>query len=254
MKKLILTAALLLFTGATFAQFQFSVHLGGSIPTRDFGQTAIYNGALVGSILFDEGRDGNAGVGFNIGAKGKFFLPDEEGLGIIVTIDGFYNGLNGDAEDFFEVEKYKAEQLDITRPRHINIPIMLGFNYQMDFGDMVGIWVEAAAGPNVRMITDMVVSGSGYDYDYNSSYRYSYKYDYKPSVCFSYQLGVGAMIASHISLGVHYYGSGYQNVSYTYSWDRWGLYYDASSGSVTASSSHKKFKTGMWVLRLGYHF
>ena len=168
MKKAILTAAMLLFTGATFAQFQFSVHLGGSLPTGDFGKTQISNEDIYSSVLFnDYGEQGNAGPGFNLGVKGKGSLP-VEGLGLIATVDGFYNSLNKDMYKFrernlnsvYDGGDYRDVAMEIKLPRYINIPVMLGLNYQMDFSDAFGIWVEAAAGLNVRIITN-------YEYEYD---------------------------------------------------------------------------------------
>ncbi len=254
MKKAILTAAMLLFAGATFAQFQFSVHLGGSLPAGNFGKTQISNEDIYSSVLFNNyGEQGNAGPGFNLGVKGKGFLP-VEGLGFIATVDGFYNSLNKDMYKFRErilnSVDYRDVDWEIKFPRYINIPVMLGLNYQMDFSDAFGIWVEAAAGLNVRIITDFETEYSEWSF-YNEEIV-----DYRTSVCFAYQMGFGAMFANRISLGIHYYNLGIKSISYADSWttidDRAGL--DLFHSGYSNNDGYQKLKTSMFVLRIGYHF
>lgn len=260
MKKLILTAALLLFTGATFAQFQFSVHLGGSLPTGDFGKTQISNEDIYSSVLFnDYGEQGNAGPGFNLGVKGKGSLP-VEGLGLIATVDGFYNSLNKDMYKFrernlnsvYDGGDYRDVAMEIKLPRYINIPVMLGLNYQMDFSDAFGIWVEVAAGLNVRIITDF--GTENFEWEGDLWYHIKNEVDYKTSVCFAYQMGLGAMFANRISLGIHYYNLGNKSLTRTESQTSIDDYGGESLFIFPTNDGYQKLKSSMFVLRLGYHF
>ena len=44
--------------------------------------------------------DGGAGVGFNVGFKAKFDIPQIEGLGFIATADFFWNGLTNEIRNW----------------------------------------------------------------------------------------------------------------------------------------------------------
>lgn len=267
----------------------FSFYLGTAVPAGMFGNGTISadnQPNVAWNPLLNNITDGGAGVGFNVGFKAKFDIPQIEGLGFIATANFFWNGLTNEIRNWqanyvedllanqpsmpFYDNKYTSsgnsngykESYDVklSLPNHINIPIMGGLNYEYDFSDEVDLWAEFGVGINIGMLTDIVLESSWrYNYDnsagdFKGDNSYEYKsqnkieFDVKPS--FAFQLGAGIKVLDKISIGFHYYSLGNRELT--------GRYYQdaepAGKSSVNYVDDNKTIKTSIVSIRLGYHF
>lgn len=241
MKKFFFTfiSLMVLSFSTLFAQTHTSLHFGGSFPMGSFGESNVDKGkwALLGSS-----DQGGAGLGFNVGLKMKFDIPSISGLGVIATADFIFNGLNSDVKDFVEELEDEADE-DITTPRYMNIPIMVGANYAYPLSSAVSVYGEAALGLNIRKITDFKES-----YEYSSvEGETSLKYDVATS--FAFQLGAGFLFNEKFSIGVNYYILGSAQVKGKMEDD-----YDYTKESDSEKFKFKDVSPSMLLVRLGFHF
>ena len=297
MRKSIIKIGALVFTailtfGSVNAQDErnvdFSLYLGTSVPAGSFGNGTISadnQPNVAWNPLLSNITDGGAGVGFNVGFKAKFDIPQIEGLGFIATADFFWNGLTNEIRNWQAnyVENLLANQpsmpnynnkyissgnsngyeasydVKLALPNHINIPIMGGLNYEYDFSDEVDLWAEFGVGVNIGMLTDIVLETtwrSNYDNsvgDFKGDNSYEYKsqnkieFNVKPA--FAFQLGAGIKVLDKISIGFHYYSLGNRELI--------GKYYqggEVDKSSVNYVDDNKTIKTSIVSIRLGYHF
>ncbi len=200
----------------------FSVHLGAAFPTGYFADE-------------DNFPQGGAGTGFALGLKKTWALP-QNGLGLFLGVDFIYNGANSELKDIFD----EADESKI--PHNINIPVLIGLNYNCDLDSDLSLWFEAGIGPNFRMISKAEMSI--YDYSYNSTIKESYKM----STSVALQLGCGFMIKDKVSLGLHYYSLGKAKLEYEYEEEEY------SYNSVTYKGSYTGEPVNVFMIRLGYNF
>ena len=217
-----LVVIMLFACGSAKAQTQVYLNLGASFPTGDFAE-----GDDEYLILTDENSDGGgAGFGANLGFK--FLFPTKaNGLSVLLSIDGVYNGLNSDVKDAIdkmedEYSRMLEQQLgddfnfhaytDIHKPSYFNIPLMAGLNYCYDFNDNFGIYGEAGIGADLRIISKLKLDaeGSGTDVYYHekvtASLKVTQKYD--PTVSFAFQVGAGVKISNRFTIGFNFYNLG----------------------------------------------
>lgn len=187
--------------------------------------------------------NGGAGTGFNVGLKLKFDIHSVSGLGVVVGADFFYNGMNSDVKDASDDD----ENGDITLPKYLNIPVMVGLNYEHAISSSCKLYGEVALGLNFRIITDITVEGfaqSNYD---GSMYPYELTIDYDRATSFGFQLGAGIVVNDRYSLGLHYYILGSSKIK------------AESVFESEYSTDSEKYPTGkitpsILSLQLGYHF
>ena len=252
-KFLLMILAFWLGCGALSAQTQTYLNLGVSLPTGDFADGDGQSFAPMG-----ESKEGGAGVGANLGFKWKF--PTEaEGLGVLLSIDGIYNGLNSDVKDAFEdlVDGYEYEGADVTlhKPNYINVPVLVGLNYCYDASDNIGIYGEAGIGLDARFMTKLKLELeiSGYDYYGDRiSYERTLEYKYDPAVAFAFQLGAGIVINKRFTLGVNLYNLGSSKIKGKITEEKKEYLY----GEYDFESNKEKFKyralsSTMVLLRFG---
>ena len=163
MKKLVkmfALAVMMIYCSQAMAQTRGAMFLGASFPMSDFADfEGIRDFALV-STDHDE-DDAGAALGFNAGLK-WYYNVGVKGLGVMLSVDGFYNGPNSDLKTAYRNGEgsmgnqwaggsytYKAT------PKYINVPVMLGLNYMFRINPQLGLYVEAGAGGNLRFITGM---------------------------------------------------------------------------------------------------
>lgn len=254
-------------TSATMAQneqqssadnkkIEFSIHLGGNVPLGFWedeepdriGYADI--GLPLKSTSYDDGTYyGDADMGFNLGIKVKYNIPKLKGLGLMATADVFFNTSND-----FELKEIDDDDFILHTTEHqcyINVPLMLGVNYNLALGNNFGIWAEAGIGANLRMITDQ-----SYSFEAALSTLGEVEvistWDYQNSIDMAFQVGIGMMIMDKVSLGVHYYNLGNSDVM--------GICdtkYITPIGTYTDGGdllNYGKLNTSMFVFRLGYHF
>ena len=236
-------------------QTDFSFHLGGVFPLGSYAESkdnlnSLQNGnyEIAWNTITDKA---GATLGLNLGAKLRFNLPAKKGFGVIATADLFFNPSNKEARDWVEdymilnTENIGIKNYDISIPKYINIPIMLGLNYEYNIKDNVKIWGEAAVGFNIGIITDYTIDAPEYYYEYYVDY-----YNHS-TLCF--QLGVGVLLLEQLSVGLHYYNLGLQYINGFYEYTSPSEY---TSSSISASGPVElgMINPNMITLGLGYHF
>lgn len=218
MKKLVKVfalAALLVIGGQSLAQTRGAMFLSASFPVKDFAVFDSFNDFALTTVDIDD-DDAGAGIGFNVGLK-WYFNVGVKGLGVMLSVDGFYNGNNADLKDAFRNKEgmfdgyiYNSSFEYNFTPRYINVPAMLGLNYIYHLNPNFGIFVEAGAGGNLRFITDMeYVTKQSLDIlgiNINSNTKVTNDYD--KALSFAYQVGAGIEVAKNLVIGCSFYDLG----------------------------------------------
>lgn len=250
-KKIVLLIVAIFGVNCVNAQKDFSYHLGILFPQGKFADSRDDGNVAWG---YETDRAG-AGFGFNFGMKLRFEYPSIKGLGIIATADFFYNTPNDDIQDWKDdiEESWDADEFSLKAPKYINIPIMVGLNYEYEINDNTKFFGEGALGFNIGTLTDFSLYASGteeYSYaDYNWTERK--EYSYKTNLSFAFQFGAGFMFNNKYSLGVHYYLLGSQKIK--------GEYlirstYDVLSDKDEGRFTFKSINPSILAIRFGYHF
>lgn len=254
-KRIALLIIVILGTNCVKAQTDFSIHLGGALPLGSYAESqdtpnSLQNGDYVIAWNTKTNKAG-AALGLNFGAKLRFNLPAIKGLGIIATTDLFFNPSNKEARDFFEdymmvtMENIGIRKYDISIPKYINIPIMLGLNYEYNIKDNVKIWGEGGVGLNIGIITDLTMEASEYDWRYLAEINYDNQYT------LGFQLGAGVLLSEQLSIGLHYYNLGSQRIEGIMKYTSTS---DYGAEGDRAIVSFDRINPNMLTLRLGYHF
>ena len=238
--------AVLLFSVNVMAQTSFSYHLGASKPLGDFANSRAEDRGDV--IWYDlDSKKGGAGMGLNLGVKMKSDIASIEGLGFIFTTDVFYNGANEDVKEWknelleeFE-DEYEYDESKLTLPKWLNIPVMVGLNYEYAINDDFGIWTEFGAGANLGKLTNH----KGFFEIDNWEYTHKDVYEFKVSA--AVQLGVGVKLSDKISMGVHYYSFGNRRIEGQ-------CFEDVNGEEYDDKFKCKSITPTMLTFRIGYHF
>ena len=222
-KKVFIAAALMaMLGGAAMAQGTFTIKLGGGFPMGDFADAkANSNNGDIRWGLIDKKTDGGAGLGFNAGFEYNIPVSNINGLGVVISVDAFYNGLNEDLNDYFTDFK---EELDddydswsLSTPTYLNFPIMVGAKYDLPLTSGISLYAAGAAGVNIRMITPLEVVREGYIEVYDEDYGYylgtakaerSDSWEYDMAVSFGFRLAAGVTFAEKYSVELGYYNLG----------------------------------------------
>lgn len=213
---MIFSLAILMGCGALFAQNSFRITVGGSMPIGNFGKAKVINNAVDKWALLtnDKSGYGGAGMGFSVGLQEKIGFPSVEGLGVILSIDGFYNGLNSELNDVYEETAESLEHdedikdVSLKTQKHLNFAPMAGVNYEYNLNESFGIFAEVGLGANMRKITNLSLEIDGTD---GLSYYGKDKYDIKFS--FAYKIGLGVIVGNRFVIGIHYFGLGTSKVT-----------------------------------------
>ena len=203
-------------------------------------------------MVDEDFTEGGAGMGFTAGLKFKF-NTGVKGLGVILSVDGIYNGLNSDVRDFFEdVEDEWEEEFDdfsMKTPKYLNVPLMVGANYTYDVSPKFGIYGEAGLGANLRYITKLELDGKGTYY--GDTYKINLAVDYDPTFTLAYQLGAGIEINKSITIGINYYNLGAGKVSGKMKEKET---YNGSTDSDSEKFKYKRVTPTLVMLRVGFRF
>ena len=276
MKKFTLVAALMLISVLAFAQkpVRFGVYVGEATPFGGISQgeakkTLEYPlGDLSKWALANEdGTEGYAGIGFNVGFDVTVALP-VEGLGVFGGIDFFINTNKSALKDCLE-EYSKDEVVHTTyvsdvkykKPNFMNIPILFGLNYLHDFNNIVGIWGEAGIGPNFRLISDYEKTT-----DFNTAIGMAFPdgeiieciqettgIDYKSAVTLAFKLGGGVMLWDKMSIGLDFYYLGSAKIEGTNIYELGGTDYAYKLDNKNFKGKNE-ISASELVVRVGYHF
>ncbi len=261
-KKIALLIIAILGVNSVNAQTDFSIHLGMLFPQGDFAESRMDK---VQVAWIDKTDRAGAGLGFDVGMKFRFNIPSVKGLGIIASADFFLNMPNDDVKDWKEdmiseiEDNDEWDEFSMSLPHYINIPIMVGLNYEYGINDNIKIWGEGALGLNIGTLTSIKQYGSGTSERYNYEYDYYYdvdkertiKYSYNTNTSLAFQFGAGFMFNDKYSLGVHYYSLGSQKIKGEATFEE---IYDGESNIEDERFTFKSIKPQMLTIRLGLHF
>lgn len=238
--------------GAAMAQTTFTFKLGGGFPTGDFADG---NENHWGLLQKDE--EGGAGTGFNLGAEWRFNVASINGLGIVLSLDGFYNGLNEDINDLFDEMIDEAEDNDrdvsLRKPSYLNFPLMVGANYQFDVAPGMKLFGTAGIGANLRIVTPLVieVEYSRYDSYYSGTdhVETTETFSWKSSVSFGFRLAAGVIFNDKYSIELGYYNLGAGKVKAELEEEYHSTYNGSDNG--TDKVTLKSITPEMFTVRLG---
>lgn len=203
-----------------FAQSNFTLSVGGALPLGDYaeGTGNSKTGVTKWELLGKSKGKGGAGMGVRLGLQEKIGIPSVDGLGITISVDAFFNGLNSDLKDFFsDMESseddyddyYKAasdEEGSITKPYYLNIAPMLGVNYEYDISESFGLFAGMGLGANFRKITNYVVEYSSGDGVVESTMKYDL------GISFAFKVGIGAVVMDKVVIGLDFFSLGSSQV------------------------------------------
>jgi len=168
----------------------FSIHLGGALPFGQFTKSPAY---IVPCALGDKG---SAIFGASLGLRYNYTFAgttiEDSGFGIFVSADAMWNYINKDVRNAYDLVK-------CTKPMYLNVPIIIGGTWMSDFvNSPANIWVEAGIGCDLFLKTTEGWNNATVSYKMNPE--------------FACELGVGVMFIKTISVGVHYYWLGKQDI------------------------------------------
>jgi hypothetical protein len=203
MKKFkVLFVLFILSTVSLIAQSKSEIQIGLATPTGDFADDdeddAVFNGS------------GYAATGFFLGYKSLSPLSTK-GLFWTLSVGVMYNDLSSDLKDDLEesIEDYYDGDYDITYLKYLNIPIMVGLQYEQPMSEKIKLYGEAGVGVNILKLTNMSTSVE----DYESTYSFD------PSIKLGYKIGGGVLIKDKYTISMVYTGLGSHKVKYTYEED-----------------------------------
>jgi len=204
---------LLVVGGQAMAQTRGAMFLSASFPA--FSDYGVFDDFDDFALTSQDGDDGGAGIGFNLGLK-WYFNVGVEGLGVMLSLDGFYNGPNSDLKTAYRNQEgyvggqYFGSGLEYnSTPKYINAPLMLGLNYIYHFNPNFGIYVEAGAGANARFITSMETVRK-YVLAVETQQTTTQKFD--NAFTFAWQGGIGIEVAKNLVIGFSVYDLGKADV------------------------------------------
>lgn len=248
-KKIALLIVAILGVNYANAQKDVSIHLGMLFPQGDFAESRMNNGQVA---WLDKTDRAGAGLGFDAGLKFRFNLPSVKGLGFITTADFFLNMPNDDVKDWkedyiSEMEEYSdVYEFSIAIPHYINIPIMVGLNYEYEIKDNIKFWGEGALGLNIGALTNYkqsIISEGGEE---------TMEVSYNTNTSLAFQFGAGFMFNDKYSLGVHYYSLGSQKIKGEATFEE---IYDGGYSDIDEERfTFRSINPGMLTIRFGYHF
>ena len=209
--KVLALAAMLVMGGQAMAQTRGAMFLSASFPLKDYADFDGFDDFALTALDADADECGT-GIGFNVGFK-WYFNVGVEGLGVMLSLDGIYNGPNADLksayrdmESTFNGQIYNNSFKYNSKPQFINAPLMLGLNYIYHFNPNLGIYVEAGAGANFRFITGMETVGKSTLLNVETQTTTTQKYDM--GISFAYQAGIGIEVARNLVIGCSFYDLG----------------------------------------------
>lgn len=205
------------------AQNDIKLYAGAAFPNGKFGEFKEDYFSLTNGQKY-----GGAGTGLSLGVSFKYNITGMKGLGIIASANLMFNPLNGDANDFID-EAEMEENFDISRPKYISIPLLVGGNFSYPLSNEVSIFAEAQIGVNFRIITDMTMEQGSSEITMS----------YSNATTFAYQVGAGLGFKKKYSISVEYYNLGAGKMKGK-----------LSPGSDTMTGA--KLTPALIALRLGY--
>ena len=231
-KNLILVFVFFSITILSKAQGTFGLHVGASFPMGDFADDKSDN-------------SGSAGTGLNVGLKYFYPVSTCKGLSLTAGIDWLDNGLNQNTLDNLKnqinTNTLGITGLSISTFDYINIPVLVGFNYNYPVDKTLSLFGDAALGINYSKITDFSILFKYQGTQVKSTQLFT------PKTNLAFQFGGGLLILNSYTIGLHY------NMLGTYAFK--GKVTTVAAGqSQTENSSDTKVKISTLTLAAGIHF
>lgn len=235
MKKLLVSLFLLLCFGS-YAQnkLNWSASVGGSFPIGAFANMTYDPNTLVSDCgIFDENVNcGAASTGFNFGVEAMLPMKTEK-LSFTFSVDILYNGMNSVAKKYLNIMaayvdnsfRQEMQSSGVTtvssscvvsgKPAYLNIPLMIGFKYDIPLNSEMKLFAEGGVGANIRFITPIKLTErasytSGGYYDEITVVE---TFNYATKGSFAFRVGAGLKFAENLSLSAYYYYIGEGDVS-----------------------------------------
>ena len=222
--KVFAMAVMLIIGGQAMAQSRGAMFLGVSFPMKDYAK---YDGNFYNFALTSHNKDvcdAGAGMGFNAGLK-WYYNVGINGLGVFLSVDGFYNGPTKELKNAYRDQEGAAGGNFVggsfsynATPKYINVPAMLGLNYILYFNSNLGFYVEAGAGGNLRLITDLESVTKGTLFGVET--QVTETYDFEKAFTFAYQAGIGFEVAKNLVIGCSFYDLGSATVESEHTWKK----------------------------------
>ena len=214
--KLFALVAVMLVCGQSMAQTRGAMLLGASFPMGDFAK---FDGMDDFALVSHDEVEGGAGIGFNLGFK-WYFNVGVKGLGVMLSADGMYNGPCADLKTYYRNTEANVGNSLLggsfkytATPKYINIPVMVGLNYIYHFNPNFGLFVEAGAGGNLRLITEMSTLAKQEVLQVETKTAITNHYD--AAFSFAWQAGLGFEVAKNLVIGCSFYDLGKGTVKMT---------------------------------------
>lgn len=202
------------------AQTKSELQIGLAMPLSDFADDdeddAIFDGS------------GVASTGLYIAYK--LLTPlTTDGLYWTFNAGIVYNDLQSDFKDALE-----DEMDDFNLPKYLNVPILVGLQYEKPISDGLNLYGEAGVGLNILKLTNL-----SYEED-----DYELLMTFNPSVKLGYKIGAGIVLQEKYTISLNYLGLGSHKVKYEYEFE-----YDGDS-----ESDDDKFEKALSVSSLNITF
>jgi len=229
-KKFILVFVFISITLMAKAQGNFGLHVGASFPMGDFANDKTDN-------------SGSAGTGLNVGIKYFYPVSSCKGLSLTAGIDWLDNGLNQNAKDNLksQINTLGVTDISISYVDYINIPVLVGFNYNYQADKFISLFGDAALGINYSTITDLSIL-----FKYQGTQMKSTQ-TFTPKSNLAFQVGGGLLILNNYTIGLHYNMLG----SYAF---KGKVIMESAGQSQTENASDTNVKISTLTLAVGIRF
>lgn len=209
LKSLIVLSLMLFLGGQMMGQTGGTFFLGASFPMGDFGEgTELRQTALWGNA---SQTYGGAALGFNAGLRWDFGVG-LKGLAVVLAVDGLYNDANSDIKHCYQERKEDLDVLydniQLTTPKYVNVPIMLGLRYTYYVTRKLGFYAEGCAGANIGIITEYAERYNFNEILTDTQLTHRNAWKYATSFAFGWQAGVGIEVSERLVLGCSFYNLG----------------------------------------------
>jgi opacity protein-like surface antigen len=205
------------------AQTKSELQIGLAMPQGDFADDDEDDAIVDGS--------GVAATGFYLGYK--LLTPlSTDGLFWTLNAGIMYNDLQSDFKEDLEDEMDDAD--DYSLPKYLNVPILVGLQYEKPISDGLNLYGEAGVGLNILKLTNL----SYQEDDYEELMTFN------PSAKLGFKIGAGIVLQEKYTISLNYLGLGSHKVKYEYEYE-----YDGDS-----ESDDDKFEKALSVSSLNITF
>jgi hypothetical protein len=229
-QNLILVFVFVSLTLIAKAQGNIGLHVGASFPSGEFAAD-------------NSDYSGSAGTGLNVGIKYFYPISTCKGLSLTAGIDFLDNGLNQNAKDNLKNQTNitSVSNISINYSDYINIPLLVGFNYNFPVDKTFTLFGDAALGVNYSTITDLSIL-----FKYQGTQLKSTE-TFTPLTKLAFQFGGGLLIQNTYTIGLHYNMLG----SYAFKTKTTN---ETSGQSQTSNGSDADVKINTLTLEVGIRF